>query len=309
MEPTYVPLLPAGPPVPSEAAPAVKSAVANEFSHKTAMGAVIVVISIIVVIIISVVTWYFLQDPWEQPQTEDSTLRKDYYKEQINFYAWDRLHQSPYLLLHLYAPIGHISHSPSLIANWQSVLAPIFEFRFHMSTEMIGLTRLRKKGIQLSALDVVEKWKRDRFFPIPEKRDVNHLETKGIPKSVEYEFMADSLEKFPYALFTFIWQEPETKKEIKLATHVHILTCTTSHLPSGNEIVFYVNPLLENTDTYNFFKSLMQTTPVPQSSSPLSEKEPLPESYPQFFGLEAMIYNPQWSIQTHSNTPSMLFHG
>lgn len=112
--------LPAPTPTAVSTVTPVISTSTSSVTQKTAIGAVIVVISIIAVLLIASVTYYFTTDPWEKGDSTQSTVNRNYFREQYSYYAYSPPHQTPYILLHLYAPCGDIHFVPETVINWNS---------------------------------------------------------------------------------------------------------------------------------------------------------------------------------------------
>lgn len=303
--PTYIPLPGLSSPAQKTPKPTITDSsqvkttttavITQDMNQKAAVGAIIVVISIVAVIVISVVTWYFVQDPWEAAQSEDSSLNKDYFKNQESFYSWSEMHQSPYVLMHLFAPTGNILHLKHNITSWmahptpvssEKHYAPIFELHLNHASNLIGLSRLRKKGVYLTTADILAKWKREHFFPDYNITSLDRMQpdAKQIPDSVTSELaLGENMTSQPLALISFLYQPGEVSSERRVSCYAKILGWEAN--PSSDpqsKCVLYLNIVLENQDTREFFLQLMQK--IPHSL----------DIY-HAFRLEVYVYNPQWS--------------
>ena len=290
----------------------------NPTSQKVTVGVVIVLISIIAIIIISVVSWYFLQDPWEYPKNEESSLNKDYYKDQYSYYAWSHLHQSPYILLYIYAPQGYIHFVPQTVMTWIHNPAegenkheqfqikeyqPIFEICFLNMSQMIGLSRLRKKGQIVNANELLLQWKSENFFPCFQRKTIDRFSNttstshrdQDLPKEVKNEIQFNcQFENIPLGLLSFRYQHGDSSTEQNFVSKVKILSCncTDEHYQTGS-ILFYISFVIESEYQKKF---LNQLTVLSDGSSTL----------PTCDQLELQIYNPEWASIVFSQNKSNL---
>jgi hypothetical protein len=325
MEPTYLPF-------PSENTPATREPLSaeassppkpipvtfdktdNALTQKTAIGAVIVVISIVAVLLIASVTFYFTTDPWEKNDYAQSqaTINRNYFKEQFAYYAYSPTHQTPYLLLHIYAPMGNLHLVPWTVMNWSGKttrekkdellsISPVFEIKFQMLGEMIGLSRLRKRGVCVSSYEVLERWKREQFFPSLEKEEVEWSQF-GLPHFAKQQILLRSMDiQMPIAMISCLYQStPHQNSDIRVQTLCKVISAEI-HQNNSTISLFFV-PCLESQETLLFFNNLMDEKMNP--SPPVSGSGEVPF---RCFQLEAYFYNPEWASTVFHNLQEKIY--
>lgn len=266
----------------------------NTTSQKVTIGVVIVLLSIFAIIVIALVTWYFIQDPWEYPKDERSSIHKNYYKDQFSYYAWSALHQSPYILLHIYSPRGTLKYVPQSVMTWpmkQNDLKmkqynPIFELYCENMTDMIGLSRLRKKGVLVNSHQILMQWKKENFFPLPKRKTVDplHVNVNFLPKEIKNEIEFDcNFNSIPTASLLCRYQPGDNTTEETLSGRIKILSCSQE----GNDVVtgsisFYIVFLIENKNQTSTLDSLIRNSNL-NSTVPTCDQ------------IELSIYNPEWA--------------
>ncbi len=143
----------------------------HRHNNNAATAAIIVSASIILLVLIATVTYYLTVDPYENaheglPANEKkrgyyrggSLLGKKYYKEQLNWFAYGHTHQTPRILMHFQAAFGQLKDgSPNPINTLNSLVLSGL-------SDMIGVTRLKRRGQIKNALDVARPWIEHGFF-------------------------------------------------------------------------------------------------------------------------------------------------
>ena len=304
--PTYVPLQPSTRGL---------EEVSVSGSQKTAMSAVIVVVSIIAVVLVAVVTWYFIQDPWEYPASTTSTINRDYYKEQYSYYSWSPSHQAPYLLLHLFASSGNVMYVPQAAVYYKEdrgtmsvgQYAPLFQLEMQYVGDMVGVSRLRKKGVVLSMFDVLEQWNRQHFFPDIEKQTINKLssDTKCLPSQVTHrvslgnEKVPTYLSHVPFAYLSFLYQNgPSSTKEL-VGTHMKLISVNVDRLTHCIILSFIIH--VGNSATQSFFQRLINDSHNSAAASVATA------DIFHCYQIECNVYNPQWARTVFAELDKEIF--
>lgn len=272
-------------------------------TQKTAIGAVIVVISIIAVLLIASVTYYFTTDPWEKGDSTQSTVNRNYFREQYSYYAYSPPHQTPYILLHLYAPCGDVYLVPETVMNWNSKTknysearySPIFQIQFKMLGEMLGLSRLRKRGLCLSSYEVLEHWKQEQFFPFYEKEEIVWSQ-EGLPSFVKNQLFLKSVDiQVPIAALSWLFQPSDESTETRI--HVFCKIISAEIFQEDSVICLFFVPSPENALTEEFFRSILQEMPQERKYENTTENTSVNANNFSFrcSRLEAFFYNPEWA--------------